>query len=325
MKLLMLSLDRDLAADIKSKNGATADDDSQLQVQVYATPDDAPGSVYTRFRDATLPQLEDILRRMATVSETVYTLITAFEGQVFEPGDDLAVWFTQREREYRRFRNSMSVREFAAALARLLPDDTVHARKVLAMNRPPASLLEVMEDTSGRSLAALKKELVEGRVALEKAAKKCGIRGQVWWAAAGDRKCSRSREVNAVQEEEESPAMQEIMKGMEAMQVTVAALAAAQAGGGVIAAVEADKPKEETEIDRLRAENENLRATQAGGSWEQWYQPKGKGRKGGKDKGPAQGYFTCGGPHYQNQCPQWQGKGYWAVFSIAVTVHVNNR
>ena len=176
VKLLMLSLDRDLAADIQGKNGATADDDSQLQVQVFATPDDAP-AVFARFRDATLPQLENVLRRMSTVSETVDTLITSFEGQVFEPGDDLAVWFTQRERDYRRFRGSMSVRELAAALARLLPDDTQHAKKILAMNRPPASLREVMEDTSGRTLAALKKELVEGRVTLEKVAKKCGIRG----------------------------------------------------------------------------------------------------------------------------------------------------
>ena len=157
---------------------------------------------------------------MSTVSETVDTLITTFEGQVYEPGDDLAVWFTQRERDYRRFRNSMSVREFAAALSKLLPDDTVHAKKVLSMNRPPASLREVMEDTAGRSLSALKKELVEGRVTLEKAAKKCGIRGQVWWATAGEKKGGRSREVNVVQEDEqESPAIQAIMKGMEAMQV----------------------------------------------------------------------------------------------------------
>ena len=112
-------------------------------------------------------------------------------------------------------------------------------------------------------------------------------------------------------QEEESPAIQAIMKGMEAMQVTVAALAAAQAGGGTVAAVETGKPKEETEVDRLRAENEKLRATQAEGSWEQRYRPKGKGGKGGKWKGPAQGCFTCGGPHYQNQCPQWQGKGYY--------------
>ena len=63
------------------------------------------------------------------------------------------------------------------------------------MNRPPASLREVMEDTGGRTLAALKKELVEGRVVLEKAAKKCGIRGQVWWAAAGEKKGGRSRGV----------------------------------------------------------------------------------------------------------------------------------
>jgi hypothetical protein len=86
----MLSLDRDLAADVQSKNGATADDDNQLQVQVYATPDDAP-VVYARFRDATLAQLEHALRRMSTVSETMDTLITAFEGHVYEPGDDLAV------------------------------------------------------------------------------------------------------------------------------------------------------------------------------------------------------------------------------------------
>ena len=52
----------------------------------------------------------------------------------------------------------MSVRELAAALARLLPDDTSHAKKILVMNRPPASLREVMEDTAGRTLASLKKE-----------------------------------------------------------------------------------------------------------------------------------------------------------------------
>ena len=309
-KLLMLSLDRDLAADLQGKNGADANDDSQLQVQPFATPDDAP-VVYARFAAATLPQLEDVLRRMSTVSETVDTLITTFEGQVYEPGDDLAVWFSQRERDYRRFRNSMSVREFAAALAKLLPDDTLHAKKVLSMNRPPASLREVMEDTGGRTLAVLKKELVEGRVALEKAAKKCGIRGQVWWSTQGEKKGGRSREVNAVQEEE-SPAIAAIMKSMEAMQVTVAALAAAQAGGGEVNAVETEKPQ--TELEKLKAENERLRAAQGNsgdnnGSWEQRYRPKGKGNKGGKGKGPAQGCFTCGGPHYQNQCPQWQGKG----------------
>ena len=132
-KPLMLSLDHDLAADLQGENGATANDDSQLQVQPYATPGDA-AVVYARFADAALPQLEDVLRRMSTVSETVDTLITSFEGQVFEPGDDLAVWFTQRERDYRRFRGSMSIRELAAALAQLLPDDTSHAKKLLAMN-----------------------------------------------------------------------------------------------------------------------------------------------------------------------------------------------
>ena len=191
----------------------------------------------------------------------------------------------------------------------------MHAKKVLAMNRPPASLREVMEDTSGRSLAALKKELVEGRVALEKAAKKCGIRGQVWWAEAGEKK-GRSREVNAVQDEGESPAIAAIMKSMEAMQVTVAALAAAQAGGGVIAGVETEKQKEESELEKLKAENERLKAAQGDGNngannWEQRYRPRGKASKRGKGKGPAQGCFTCGGPHYQNQCPQWQGKGHW--------------
>ena len=116
-KLFMLSLDRDLAADLQGGNGAAANDDSQLQVQAFATPDDAP-AVYARFADATLPQLEDVLRRMSTVSETVDTLITTSEGQVFEPGDDLAVWFTQREREYRRFRGAQHVGEGARCSAR---------------------------------------------------------------------------------------------------------------------------------------------------------------------------------------------------------------
>ena len=57
----MLSLDRDLAAEIQNKNGAAADDDIQLQVQPFATPDVA-APAYARFRDATIPQLEDVLR-----------------------------------------------------------------------------------------------------------------------------------------------------------------------------------------------------------------------------------------------------------------------
>ena len=77
-------------------------------------------------------------------------------------------------------------------------------------------------------------------------------------------------------------------------------------------AVEEEKPQ--TELEKLRAENERLNAAQGNnggnnGSWEQRYRPKGKAGKGAKGKGPAQGCFTCGGPHYQNQCPQWQGKG----------------
>ena len=184
----------------------------------------------------TLPQLKDVLQHMSTVLENVDTLITTSEGQVFEPGDDLAVWFTstQHERKYRQFRGSMLVHKFAVALAKLLPDGTSHAKKVLAMNRPPASLCEVMEDTGGRTLASLKKELVKGHVRLEKATKKCGIWGQVWWATSGDKKGSRSCEVNVVHKEKESLAIQAIMKGMEAMQVTVAALAAAQASGSVL-------------------------------------------------------------------------------------------
>ena len=87
-------------------------------------------------------------------------------------------------------------------------------------------------------MASLKKELAEGRVTLQKAAKKCGIRGQVWWAAASEKNGGRSHEVNAVQDEAESPAIAAIMKSMEAMQVTVAALAAAQEQGGVNAVEE---------------------------------------------------------------------------------------
>ena len=115
-----------------------------------------------------------------------------------------------------------------------------------------------------------------------------------WWAAPGEKKAGRSREINAVQEEQESPAIQAIMKGMEAMQVTVAALAAAQAGGGTVANVDAAGPKakEETEVEKLRAENERLKAAQSEGNWEQRYVPRNKGNKGnkgGKGKGPAQG------------------------------------
>ena len=63
----MLSLDGDLAADLQGRNGAAANGDSQLQVPPYATPDDDP-VVFAGFADATLPQLEDVLRRMSAVS-----------------------------------------------------------------------------------------------------------------------------------------------------------------------------------------------------------------------------------------------------------------
>ena len=94
----MLSLDQDLAADLRAKDGLVADAENQLQVQAFAVPDVA-ATVFRRFSQCGMGQLQNALRRAALSSETVDTLITEFEGQVFEPGDDLSRWFDCRDRE----------------------------------------------------------------------------------------------------------------------------------------------------------------------------------------------------------------------------------
>ena len=73
------------------------------------------------------------------------------------------------------------MREFRKTLALLLPDDSFHHAKIVAISRAPASLNEVVEDCDSGQMATVKKELLEGASTLAKAAKKCGIRGQVWW------------------------------------------------------------------------------------------------------------------------------------------------
>ena len=82
----MLSLDQDLAADLRAKDGLVADDENQLKVQAFAVPDVAA----VAFRRFSTCELKNALRRAALAAETVGTLITEFEGQVFEPGDDLS-------------------------------------------------------------------------------------------------------------------------------------------------------------------------------------------------------------------------------------------
>ena len=103
IRLFMLSLDQDLAADLRAKDGLVADDENQLKVQVFAVPDVTP-VVFRRFSACDMEQLKNALRRAAMQSETVDTLITEFEGQVFEPGDDLSRWFDSRNRDFRRLR-----------------------------------------------------------------------------------------------------------------------------------------------------------------------------------------------------------------------------
>ena len=187
IRLFMLSLDQDLAADLRAKDGLTADAENQLQVQAFAVPDVA-ATVFRRFSQCSMEELKNALRRAALSSETVDTLITEFEGQIFEPGDDLSRWFDARDREYRRLRGQLSMREFRRTLALLLPDDTFHQAKVVAMSRAPASLREVVEDCDSGQMATVKKELLAGAATLAKAAKKCGIRGQVWWVKPEDKK-----------------------------------------------------------------------------------------------------------------------------------------
>ena len=60
--------------------------------------------------------------------------------------------------------------------------------------------------------------------------------------------------------------------------------------------------KPQTELEKLRAENERLKAAQAGnnggnnGSWEQRYRPKGKAGKGGKGRAQRRGALPAVGP-----------------------------
>jgi hypothetical protein len=186
-----------------------------------------------------MEQLKNALRRAALSSETVDTLITEFEGQVFEPGDDLSRWFDCRDREYRRLRGQLSMREFRKTLALLLPDDSFHQPKIVAMSRAPASLKEVAEDCDSGQMATVKKELLAGAATLAKAAKKCGIRGQVWWIKPEEKKIKgkKSREVSVAEEGSGDPEVAllskqlsqlvTIVEGMKLQQVAAVAAGAA--------------------------------------------------------------------------------------------------
>ena len=46
IRLFMLSLDQDLAADLRAKDGLVADNKHQLKVQAFAVPGVAPGGEY---------------------------------------------------------------------------------------------------------------------------------------------------------------------------------------------------------------------------------------------------------------------------------------
>ena len=97
-------------------------------------------------------------------------------------------------------RGQLSMREFRKTLALLLPDDSFHHSKIVAMSRAPASLKEVAEDCDSGQMATVKKELLAGAATLAKAAKKCGIRGQVWWIKPDQKKTKKSKEVSVVEE-----------------------------------------------------------------------------------------------------------------------------
>lgn len=82
----MTSLEADIAEDLQEKDGVTADDEHQLQVQAYAVPDDAaPILSFERFSTCTFNQLKTVLRRNhdAIGSATADSLITELEGEVY--------------------------------------------------------------------------------------------------------------------------------------------------------------------------------------------------------------------------------------------------
>ena len=84
IRLFMLSLDQDLAAELRAKGGLVADDENQLKVQALPVPD-VTAVAFRRFSTCNMEQLKNALRRAALSAETVDTLITEFEGQMFKP------------------------------------------------------------------------------------------------------------------------------------------------------------------------------------------------------------------------------------------------
>ena len=181
-QFLMTSLEADMAADLQEKDGAVANDDHQLQVQAYAVPDEA-AQVFERFSRCTFNQLKTVLRRNAMGSATVDSLITELEGEVYEPSEDLGAWFNERQRQFRQITGQMSVRDFKKTLAKLLPDASWHHLKVRKLEKRAVSLQECMEEITSKKMASIKSKIIEGKSKLASAAKKAGLRGQVWWSS----------------------------------------------------------------------------------------------------------------------------------------------
>ena len=149
-------------------------------------------------------------------------------------------------------------------------------------------------------------------MALEKAAKKCGIRGQVWWAAAGEKKAGRSREVNAVQEE--GVACHTGNNEGNGGDAGDSRSAGSSAGRGGVNAVETEKPQ--TEVEKLRAENERLKAAQGEGTTVATTAvgssdtgPKGKRAKERKGRAQRRGALPAVGPTTRTSALSGRARG----------------
>ena len=81
-------------------------------------------------------------------AQTLDTIITKLEGETFVPGDDIATWFDEVQRQHGRMRDQVSRREFYSKLVDLLPDGAADDRDAVLV---PEGHLFMMGDNRDRS------------------------------------------------------------------------------------------------------------------------------------------------------------------------------
>ena len=187
IKQMLTTIDNGLVAESMRLDGASADDDHQMQVHPYRLPDDLP-TEYCRFSRAALEQLQHYFCRKLAESSTVDTLIVDLSGGAFEPGDAFPGWWDAKARAYRAISSdNMSRREFFRNISDLMPGHFRLHEDLRSQRVPPTDLKKLVKGFPAEmTLSEATKQCSLCIVELAREARDEGLRNQKWWCSVAE-------------------------------------------------------------------------------------------------------------------------------------------